>query len=874
MKKFLPLDRILERVTHNGMESDTTRFWELTYAGEFIVRLTTAIAISCVNDSRDRDRYGLEYRLVRADGIGEWVQSLEQVLTGPPAAHLHPQARPLRNALTERMNASDWRAEAVKSLLEVLKESYDPNYNVKESPSLRLWFNLFVQLRNKARGHGAPTPAKLSSCVESLQNSIQLVFNNLPIREIDCAYLHRNLSGRYRVINISDDKEKFSYLKTAAAHDEQNFESGIYIWLGAPRRVNLIFTDQDCVDYFFPNGDFKKNDFEIHSLITDDRRRQPNTAFLAPASSAPDSETAGREDLDIVGSVFTNMPPIPQNYINRKNLEDLVTEVTENDRHPIVTLVGRGGIGKTSLTLKILHDISYKNRFSLIVWFSARDIDLISSGAKQVRPSVLTEKEISIKYMEITGHKRLNEDGSKTDPIEYMSSQLNFSDFGPTLFVFDNFETLRSPQDIYNWIDTSIRLPNKALITSRFRDFKGDYPIEIPGMDKNESRNLADATAQFLGISSLLSKADLDTIIDESDGHPYIIKILLGEIADKGTYSRPSKLIARRDDVLNALFERTFGSLPPLGARIFMTLSQWRSVVPQLVVEAALSRHAEGGIDPETAIDQLVRTSLVERTQSQEKSDHLSVPLSAAIFGKAKLEVAANRALIMDDVRFLQLFGASTVKGNEAELLPRIRRFFSDVAKRIEREETSLSDNRSVLEFLARGYSETWLLLSRIEADSAEEGWKERSAEYIRRYLQDEPSGGYAQQAWQDLEAIYKKQDDAIAACGAFLRIAEFTSPPLERISSMASWLNASLKTHYNLSVDERAAVFMPLAKLLEQHIQSAGATDLSRLGWLYLHCGNVDRAREVADLGLNRDSSNIYCARLLERLDSASRAP
>jgi hypothetical protein len=42
------------------------------------------------------------------------------------------------------------------------------------------------------------------------------------------------------------------------------------------------------------------------------------------------------------------------------------------------------------------------------------------------------------------------------------------------LFVFDNFETVRSPAELYIWIDTYVRPPDKVLITTRFRDFKGD----------------------------------------------------------------------------------------------------------------------------------------------------------------------------------------------------------------------------------------------------------------------------------------------------------------------------------------------------------------------------------------------------------------
>ena len=50
--------------------------------------------------------------------------------------------------------------------------------------------------------------------------------------------------------------------------------------------------------------------------------------------------------------------------------------------------------------------------------------------------------------------------------LEYMEEQLSQSEVGPILFVLDNFETVNDPVEIYNWLDTYIRNPNKLLITS------------------------------------------------------------------------------------------------------------------------------------------------------------------------------------------------------------------------------------------------------------------------------------------------------------------------------------------------------------------------------------------------------------------------
>ena len=868
MFNLVQINRMMDRVERHGDDSDVARFWELTYAAEFITKLTAATLVAAIDESRDHDQYTLEHKLVRADGIGEWAQALEQCLTGPASGNLNPNARELRNQVSIREKTKDWRHSAISEIEEVLRTAYDPSLSVKEQPSLRLWFNLFVQLRNKSRGHGAPTPARLSACVEKLEKSVRAVMDNSPICELEWCYLHRNMSGKYRVKALSSEAPSFEALKTTEAFSFPNLSSGVYIWLGAPRRVNLLYSDQDCSDFFFPNGDIKQDTFELHSLLTDNRQRQSFSAYSSPPRSHPESETKGSSDLEILGNVFTNMPPREGTYIDRPKLQEEVYELIFNDRHPIVTLVGRGGIGKTSLALQVLHSIAFQSRYDLIVWFSSRDIDLVESGAKQVRPSILTDRDTADFFRELVRSPKVDKAGKKINTVDFMSRQLGGHDHGSTLFVFDNFETLQNPQDFYAWLDLNIRLPNKVLITSRFRDFKGDFPVEVTGMGERESRQLISAIASRLGIESRIGETEVKTILSEAEGHPYIIKILLGEIADSDGFSKPSKLLARRDDVLNALFERTFSSLSPLAARIFLTLSAWKSSVPQLVVEASLLRHAQEGVDPESSVDELIRMSLIERSKDSEGVDHLSVPLSAAIFSREKLEVSSSKSIILDDVKFLQSLGAADRKTGARDLLPRLQRFFEDAAKRIDAGNTTLAKMRPVLEFVARGYPKAWLLLARFERETVESDWEKMSIEYYGRYLQAEPYGEDAQHAWSKLFSLYQQMGDEVAAVEAFLSMSEISKPSLESLSSMANRLNSSPNLRDELAPDERAAVFLRLANLMEPHRDKASATDLSRLGWLYLNSGEVARAKSSASHGLEKDAENSYCRKLLDRLD------
>ncbi len=864
---FLPLSLMSGRLDRYGTDSDTVLFTELLYAGEFILKMTVAAFVSAIEDDREHHRYRIIHNLVRADGIGDWAQACDEVLSGPTTQHLSVTFFDARKAFTERLGKDSWQHQAVRTLQEVISCVHDDSPALTDRVAARAWFQLFAELRNKTRGHGATTPATCARLAPKLRESIELLALNNPVFSLPWAYLHRNLSGKYRVVALGGDQTVFAKLTSAAAVNGENYTDGVYLWTDHYRRVELIHTDLDVSDFFVPNGAFRKGTYELHSLITDSRLKGDAAPFMTAASERPPSETEGKGELDGLGRVFTNLPAMAAGYVRRPVLELEVRQVLANDRHPIVTLVGRGGIGKTSLALTCLRDIAETSRYEVIVWFSARDIDLIMSGAKPVQPRVLTDRDIAEQYRDLIGYPRIDASGKKIDALTLMAEHLRCSPLGPTLFVFDNFETVRSPVDLFSWIDLNIRLPNKAVMTTRFREFKADYPVEVSGMEQQEAEALVCQTSSLLGISSLLSKDEERLLIEESGGHPYVIKIVLGEVATARKFSKPSQLIARQEDVLDALFERTYANLAPIATRIFLTLSGWRSLVPQLAVEAVLLRYGGESGNPDAGIEQLIRMSLIERTSASDKSDFLEVPLTAALFGRRKLAVSPDRARIEDDIKFLQEIGTTAASGLKDGIRPRIETFFKKAARKILDGTATLDDLRPVLEFFARGYAPAWLLLSGLEEEISGDKGANRSAEYVRRYLESTPSPPEARAAWQRLVLIYRVFGDVVGGCGAFLKAAEIASPQLDEISAMANWLNTAPELKDDMDVIERRALLRPLARLMEAHLAEASATDLSRLAWLHLHSGGEQRARDVAEIGLEREPGHIHCHRLVTRL-------
>lgn len=55
----------------------------------------------------------------------------------------------------------------------------------------------------------------------------------------------------------------------------------------------------------------------------------------------------------MIGNVFTNMPPRREAYVRRPALENELRDRLLDARHPVITLQGRGGIGKTSLAFRL-----------------------------------------------------------------------------------------------------------------------------------------------------------------------------------------------------------------------------------------------------------------------------------------------------------------------------------------------------------------------------------------------------------------------------------------------------------------------------------------------------------------------------------------
>lgn len=856
---FLPATRMLERGRMAKDESDTAYFFDLLYAAEMTLKLLTVELVAGISDDREHHRYALEYRLVRADGVGEWAEVLDETLTGPASQHLVAAARESQRELSSGVGpgAESWQRTAVLAIEEACR-CLDNGYqdSSKAKVSVRMWARHLVWLRNRTRGHGAPKASTLSTVCPALQQSLESVLQNAPAFKRDWAYLKQNLSGKFRVSSFGGRREPFAYLALEADH---KLPDGAYIEMGELRPVRLLFSDPDLTDFYLPNGNWRKGRFEVLSYLTDDVRTEDGSAWTLPIGAQPRSETAATPALDVVGEAFTNMPPRRDAYVPRPGLERELMSVLLDSRNPVVTLQGRGGVGKTSLALEVIHNIAREPEFFAIVWFSGRDIDLLPQGPKVVKADVLSTEDVASDFV---GLMRPDEKVGLREAQQYLTDCLaGAAEHGPFLFVFDNFETMREQGALYDYVNNAVRLPNKVLITTRTRDFKSDYPIVVGGMTKPEFHRLVAETAAKLEVQHLVDDAYEEQLYDESDAHPYIAKVLLGEVAREGRHVSLKRVVATRDGLLDALFDRSFASLTTSAQRVFLTLCSWRSLVPRVGLEAVLMRPGNDRIDVDASLEALEKASLAETAvDSQSGAAFVSVPLAAALFGRRKLVTSPLKVAIDADLELVRSFGVMTASDVAQGLGPRLERMVRLASERAG-SGSDATDQLAVIEYMAAEYPPAWL---RLAALAQEMGDTSEAIRSVNRYLETVPNDA---EAWRLLTSLHRRRDDGLAEMHARLQLAELARPSFDELSTTAARLSGMLsRREIDLDADERRLMAGRLRDLMEARVDEADATDLSRLAWLCMHMQDPDAADRWAARGLEMDPQNEHCFKIRER--------
>jgi hypothetical protein len=346
-----------------------------------------------------------------------------------------------------------------------------------------------------------------------------------------------------------------------------------------------------------------------------------------------------------------------------------------------------------------------------------------------------------------------------------------------------------------------------------------------------------------------------------------VLKILLGDVAKAKKLKQVERILADSDEILTAIFERTYANLSPTAQRVFLTLSNWRSTLPLLAIEAVLLRPENEKMAVREGVEELERSSLVEVTEADADGQvFINAPLVASLFGKRKLLVSPMRSAVQADTELLYHFGAGQPADVRHGVGPRIRRVFQHVARRIGQGD-KLADYTAMLEFIARQYSPAWMFLAELHEEAGTSADLDATRDAIQHYLESQPVGDL-RVPWQKLAEISRRTSDTNGELHALVEICDLPETPYGEVSSSANRFNQALKTERDeIDPDSIAILLGRLIAIMESRITEANATDCSRLAWLHINDRNEGLARPYVERGLALDPHNEHCQGLAAKL-------
>lgn len=853
---------VATRLNVAGPDESADTFLLTSYLAEAAIKTIAATFHAALKERIPDSAYRFSYALVRADGLGTWERAIYESTNTPLAASIPPDVQSMVAWATKRRtkDEDEWLRGAKEHATNVLRELGVDADSETKAATVRGLITALVQIRNKTKAHGAVGQDFFAITNSHYIAAVKALVEHCPCFSWKWLHLSIRKKGNIRGVALKSSQPHHMHAADAAAYQVPT--AGVYFvpeqGLKAYSCRDLLRSNRECNVFLLPNGGYNgagKSDFLDYATGT--TSKEDVSDFLTPPASLPTSETHGLEALDVQANIFGNLPEPPMGYVRRQRLEQELLLRLLDKNHPVITLHGRGGIGKTCLALAVAHNVAadFSSHFEYIAWFSARDIDLRPAGPVQVRPAVLDLDMVARQYGSLFAVPPTIDSFAKV-----LQSPSAHSDKG-ILFIFDNFESMSWLTELHRFLDTHTHIPNKVLITSRERAFKADYPIEVTGMEFSEAAELMRVVASGLGIQSLVTDDVVRNVYRYTEGHAYVIRVILGEIAKERKYVPPAQLMSRRMDIVGAVFERSFNKLSDAGKWVFLIVTNWKSLISEL---ALLVTVGSRGIDVEAGIEECRRLSLIARHEMADGQPCYSAPQLARVFGVKKLDGDPDRLAIQEDLSTLLHFGVmglqDSPKETQRSIIQRFINWCFNESSAASEAKIQVFD--SYLEILSNLWPEGWLELFNFRQKYAKD--KASAAYAIRRAVEEMP---FSKQVWLVRARYADANGDNATATAAYVSAVETDPSDIELTREAAFRVSRYVTEHAaEIPIARRGTYLATIRTYMEKVADQLDATGLSRLAWLYLLEGDSGKGERYAEMGLAKEPGNEHCRKILER--------
>lgn len=302
-------------------------------------------------------------------------------------------------------------------------------------------------------------------------------------------------------------------------------------------------------------------------------------------------------------------------------------------RNPVVTVVGTGGFGKTSLTVQVLYDIlrDGAGEFEGILWVTAKSNKLDISGITPIKGAAISSNELFSQAIAEFGE--VNDKPS--DRLLKLATENNI------IVVIDNLETVLDVE-LRGFAKEFQMLPRSKLVfTSRIPLSEGDLPFEIQSFSNKEAMGF---------LRKLIDTYDIGGL-DKNDGES--LKKYCTRLACSPLFLKwfalgvkqgmdPRKLASNPEVALEFCLENVFSALTKNGQKVSELLSQFPALSKAVICHLLEMEE----IDGEKAMSELISFNLISVSTDQGSGDVLFslFPISHSYIARKK-----SRSLVVGE---------------------------------------------------------------------------------------------------------------------------------------------------------------------------------------------------------------------------------
>ncbi|MFD1884443.1 RNA-binding domain-containing protein [Paenibacillus wenxiniae] len=251
---------------------------------------------------------------------------------------------------------------------------------------------------------------------------------------------------------------------------------------------------------------------------------------------------------------YSKFPPAPYyEFFGREDeLVEVFNDLINHHKNYLLSLVGDGGVGKTSIAYKVAERVKNDieegvSEFDDVIWISAKDQRIYFDERRELEREFNSIEDLYNKILLIFHDFNFLIKTSFAEKLKLVNEALNGTSF---LFVLDNLEVF-SNEEIKRINDFVKNAPNghKFLFTSR-HDLRVQEIVSVSSFGKETTEVYVDNIIQELNknISGKINEIEIQQLFDSfyklTNGNPLYIKFFLSQMY-KG---RPlTEILSRRN---------------------------------------------------------------------------------------------------------------------------------------------------------------------------------------------------------------------------------------------------------------------------------------------------------------------------------------